>query len=229
MSNDDHKKAPQSPEEMLTMIGEARDPWEREDNPPIKETTDGERGALSGGFRSTEEGDREGEIARDQIVGPRYQYIPTPNDRRSTPTSEEHKIEECDIKAEDIHDQIMEFPDDIHDQIMQSTIKRSRPPLDLLGIAKWSSIPERPDADVMGLLHSRFGVAPSVDAQSMEYTVGLRAATFVFERIKGGQWLTEVHTEGAYDLGEHDDLSAATDWAARRAQAIFTLDIKALS
>ena len=132
--------------------------------------------------------------------------------------------------SEDIHDQIMEFPDDTHDQIMQSTIKRSRLPLDVLwGSRSGLRPPECPDADVMGLLHSRFGVAPSFDAQSREYTVGLRAATFIFERIRGGQWLTEVHTEGAYDLGEHDDLSAATDWAARRAQAIFTLDIKALS
>ena len=67
MSNDDHKKAPQSPEEMLEMIGKVRDPWGREDSPPIKETTEEEREELA--QRKWPSGQAKGPetVAREQI------------------------------------------------------------------------------------------------------------------------------------------------------------------
>ena len=79
MSSDDYRTV-NSPAEMLAaMGGKARDPWDREESPPIRKTTEEERKALSAGFRSKAENER-----AKKIGGQKSRHIQTPNGCRNT-------------------------------------------------------------------------------------------------------------------------------------------------
>ena len=225
MSNDDHKKAPQSPEEMLAMIGKredmvARGGDEGEDLPSIKETTEEEREELAQrkwpSGQSQTEGTEDDTENHDPLADLKEAYrelcgdVLPPSGYR---TPEENEAAQDTADSEEDQDRCKGIPiDHVHISIDGQLVRPLKP--------------SEPDADVMGYLHSRYGTEPQMRTLRELYDVRLSTVRLAFEPHDDDQWYYEIDAIALFDCGfVEGELSDACDHVDQIAREILQDDL----